>query len=92
MKKGIVFAAIAVTDLSISYFYKDGAIFLPVLLAIFFFISLIWFGNLWNMAFPTGVATSEIPVITQETPPLILAILGWLLLALLTVFLVVKCL
>ncbi len=91
MRELAIFLFFAVTDLAIASRLQGGKGFSGVFFCIAGFVSLIWFGSVWNGLFPPGVAAARRPILTQETPAMVLKIFGWILMSLLTLFLVFSC-
>lgn len=87
-KKEVIFGIVAMIDIGIAYKFKNEHFLIPVVFALLFIFSLIWFGKYWNYAFPIG-ANAERPI-TKETPTSILALLGWVVLLMLTILLIIK--
>lgn len=91
MREIAVFLFFALIDLIIASRLQEGKGFSGVFFCIAGFVSLIWFGSVWNGLFPPGAQGYKRPVVTQETPAAVLKIFGWLLMSLVTLFLVLSC-
>jgi hypothetical protein len=82
----IIFTGIVATDIILTS--KENGIngFWSTFGASLIVATLIWFGDIWNIMLPTGVLSVKHPIVTQETPRIVLALFGWIIMAVMTLF------
>jgi hypothetical protein len=86
--KILIFALITVVDLVFAGELHGSRGFWTIFGVIAFISTLIWLGNIWNIMFQPWIPSVKHPMITRETPNVVLALFGWILLIIVTLYLV----
>ena len=83
-----LFVIVALTDLVLAGKGHGSNGIWSVIGALAIAITLIWFGDLWNILFPPGVLSVEHPIITRETPQALLELSAWVIVTVVTLLVV----